>query len=1378
MRVWILAIISALVLSNVSLQETRAIASQPKDWTAEVRRSISEREYEATDAGEGLQAPNRAHDLRTYFDAGGARVVGREDAKELARLRTVAVGGAPVEAGEVVTSGARVEVRRAGLVEWYENTERGLEQGWTVERRPANGLSVELDLGGATARVENGRAVLDANGRRLEYGGLEAWDADGRELAARMESAGERLRIEVDDAGAVYPVTIDPTLTSPAFATIESDQVNGLLGSVAGAGDVNGDGYDDVIVGCYGYDAGQTDEGAAFVFLGGPAGVAGGSPATAAATLQSDLAGALFGFSAAGAGDVNGDGYDDVIVGAPSYSSGQSNEGGAFVFLGGPAGIASGNVLSAAVLESDQTGSNFGVQVSCAGDVDRDGYDDVVVGANNFDNVGGVFLFRGGPAGVADGTPATAASALRSDRASSAFGGSVAGAGDTNGDGYDDVIVGAAGYSDGPPNQGAVFVFNGSPNGLLGADPGAAAASYQASATDTRLGSGVAGAGDVNADGYDDVIFGADGYDGGETNEGAAYVYLGGPNGLQFAAFYEGNQPEALFGAAVAGAGDVNGDGFDDVAVGALSYDGRFSNSGGAFVFFGGPGPLTSGSPRTAASAVVSGQYGGSGFGIAVAGAGDVDGDGYDDLIVNESLYGDGQTFEGAAFVYSGGPYGLAGYPSPAATLESNQPSASFGFSVAGGGDVNGDGYDDVVVGALNYDSGQTDEGAAFVFLGGPAGIANGSPGTAAAVLQGDQPDARFGTSVSIAADVNGDGYSDVVVGAYLYEAGQTNEGAAFVFLGGPAGIANGSAATAAATLQSDQADSLFGYELSAAGDVNNDGYDDVIVSALNYDSGQTNEGAAFVFLGGASGVASGTPATAATTIQSDQASALLGWSVSGAGDVNNDGYDDVIVGALSYDSGQTNEGAAFVFLGGASGVTSATPATAATTIQSDQDSASVASVAGAGDVNGDGYDDVVVGVPGYDSGQTNEGAAFVFLGGPSGIANGSPATAATTLQSDNAGELFGDSVASAGDVDGDAYADIVVSSLNYNVGFGASGGAFVFRGGPAGIPSGTSRSAAVTMTVGQNGANFGTGVAGAGDVNGDGRDDVIVGASGYDSGQSNEGGAFVYMPGTCCRGRASSDSVGVYSIGAGAWFLRDSNNPGPAHTTFTYGAGGAGYVPIAGDWDGDGIDSPGLYDPGTGAFFLRNSSTPGPADVTFVFGAGGRVNAPVAGDWNGDGTDTVGVYNAASGVFFLRNANAAGPADVTFGFGPAGVAWRAIAGDWDGNGSATVGLYDPVEGVFFLTNANGSGPADLAFNFGPVLFGYLPLAGDFNGDDRDTVGLYNPATGAFFLKNSNTFGGADVTFGFGPPNATPLVGDWDGRLHRAEPNTTQNRER
>ena len=1725
-------------------------ADVPASFAEQAQDSIAKQEYHASPNDRGLQAPNRAHDLRTYFEPWGVRVEDRtgEGSPELLRMKTTAIGRdnrlESLAAGEIRANGARVENRRrGGLVEWYENGEAGLEHGYVIERRSTGegALRIDVTFEGATVTVADDRALIEsASGRRLEYGKLVVEDSTGRDVPARMELTGAHtVRLVVDDRDAAYPIVVDPLLTSTADATIQSNQESAFLGiSVAGAGDVNGDGFDDVIVGAYAYDSGDVDEGAAFVFHGGPSGIPNANPSVANATVQSDQLSAWLGWSVAGAGDVNGDGYADIIVGSIYYNTGQMFEGAAFVFHGGPTGITSGNPSTAnATLQGDLLGAFLGYSVAGAGDVNADGYADVIVGAYRYESgqaeEGAAFVFHGASSGISNGNPATANATLQSNQDFAELGVSVDGAGDVNGDGYADVIVGADIFADGESGEGAAFVFHGSASGIASGNPSTANATLQSNQMDGRLGYSVAGAGDVNGDGFSDVIVGARLYDLGETNEGVVFVFHGGMSGVASgnpstaSATFESNQGGAFLGTSVAGAGDVNGDGYADVVVGATDYSSGQSKEGAAFVLHGGASGIPSGNPTTANVTLQSDQVMAY-LGQSVAGAGDVNGDGYADVIVGAYAFDSGQTDEGVAYVYVGGAEGVrSGNPASAhSILQPDQASAQMGYSVAGAGDVNGDGYSDVIVGARMYDAGQADEGAAFVFHGGPNGISSGNPGTANTTLQSDQAASDFGIHVAGAGDVNGDGYADVIVAARFFDSGQTDEGAAFVFHGGPSGVTNGNPSTANATIQSDQANAGLDISVAGAGDVNGDGYADVVVGVYFYDSGQPGEGAAFVYHGGLSGVAGGNPLTANATLQSNQDGAGLGASVARAGDVNGDGYADIIVGAFSYDDVQTNEGAAFVFHGGPMGVPSGNPSTANTTLQSNIDFASFGeSVAAAGDVNGDGFSDVIVGASSYADGQPDEGAAFVFHGSSSGVANGSPMTANATLQSDQVSALLGRSVASAGDVNGDGYSDVIVGAFLYNATFSDEGAAFVFHGGPSGVTSGNPTTANTTVVSVQSSGHLGLDVGGAGDVNSDGYADVIVGSLSYDAGELNEGAAFVFLgngdglgrsvrsrqlrgngdttnvepwgssragdfqvrmtathpegrgrvklqiqacpegenwggagsvtvtsstwtdvtatsagvtltqavtglsgftlyrwrarvlhapftfvslaatpahgpwrrlrgqavesdirtegcnitcpgnvstgndagmcgatvnysapmttgmcgtvtclpasgsffavgttmvncsttsgpscsftvtvndtqspvancpapitvgndPGLCsavvdfvatasdnCPGASiacippsgstyaigttmvtctatdaasntgtcnfnvtvndteapsllcpsniqtialtsagrvvnysvpmatdncgaavmcapapgstfatgtnfvtcsatdgannatncqftvevaplGTDTAGIYVPATGAWFLRNDNSPGSADLVFGYGPAGIGWLPLEGDWDGNGTETAGLYDPVNGNFFLKNTHAPGAADIVFGFGPGGLGWIPLVGDWDGDGVDTVGLYNPANGFFFLRNAHAPGAADLVYGFGPAGLGWIPLAGDWDGNASDTVGLYDPVNGNFFLRNLHAPGAADLVYGFGPGGLGWKPLSGDWNGDGADTVGLYVPMNGSFFLRNVHAPGPADVVFGYGAANSTPIVGDWNG---------------
>jgi hypothetical protein len=1090
---WFFAALSVLVTPLAAQQGRTAAACDELEhtsWFADVSAELRRAEYQfsaAHDEDGVWSAPNRAHDFRTRVSADGIEVVPRSaDASDagaqwklvLATKSFGRVGNASeLKRATLQVANARAELDHGRLTEWFLNEERGLEQGWTIASAPsgAEPLWIGLEMGGDLyLRIDeggrSGRLVDAANVLRLRYTSLVAFDATGRELEARLAPGPEGVGISIDDAGAVYPLTVDPTLTGPAW-TAESNQSNAYFGScVATAGDVNGDGYSDVIVGARLFDNGQTNEGRAFVYLGSATGLS----ASAAWTAESNRANALFGESVATAGDVNGDGYSDVVVGARLFDNDQPGEGRAFVYLGSATGLSATVAWTA---ESDQVNAAFGWSVATAGDVNGDGYSDVVVGAIGYDNgqvdEGRAFVYLGSATGLS----ATVAWTAEGDQVGATFGRSVASAGDVNGDGYGDVIVGASGIGNSQSTDGRAFVYLGSATGL------SATVDWTAESGHANAGFGVsvATAGDVNGDGYSDVIVGAFEFFNGRAVEGGAFVYLGSATGLSATVAWtaESNQADANFGYSVATAGDVNGDGYSDVIVGALRYANGQDYEGRVFVYLGSATGLSASVAWTAESDQANAQFGNS-----VATSGDVNGDGYSDVIVGAVQFDNGQTNEGRAFVYLGSATGLSA--TTAWTAESDQANAQFGWSVAMAGDVNGDGYSDVIVGAPFFDNGQTDKGRAFVYLGSATGLS----ATTAWTAESDQGDAYFGWSVAMAGDVNGDGYSDVIVGAPGYANGQLSEGRAFLYLGSGGGLSF----SPAWMTDSDQAGAAFGSCVASAGDVNGDGFSDVFVGAPYYDNGELNEGRAFVYLGSSRGLAT----SAAWTAESDQASAQFGFSGATAGDVNADGYSDVIVGAPYYDNGQYQEGRALVYLGSRSGLVSS----AVWIAESDSERATFGySVATAGDVNGDGYSDVIVGVSKLSVTFSDGGHAYVYLGSGTGLST----TAAWTVQG-NPGESLGSSLASAGDVNGDGYSDVVVGVPPYwGIGKVPRGRALLFLGSGTGL----STSAAWTADGNEDGTSFALSTATAGDVNGDGYSDVIVGEP---IRLNSYGRAFVYL--------------------------------------------------------------------------------------------------------------------------------------------------------------------------------------------------------------------------------------------------------------------------
>jgi hypothetical protein len=987
----------------------------------------------------------------------------------------------PVGDAAVKAEGKRLEYLREDLTEWYLNDAKGLEQGFVIQSPPSgsHGRQIVLRMeivGDLRGSMSSSGVIEFTNGsgvRVLEFGKLRAVDAAARDLPTRFEMSGARLDIVISADGACYPILVDPLLTFPSWVAESNQAFAGFGFSVSMAGDVNSDGYGDVIVGAPWYDNGETDEGCAFVYHGSASGL---SP-TPNWTADSDQAGANFGFSVSTAGDVNRDGYAEVIVGSYQYNNGEAQEGVVFVYHGSASGL---SLIPNWFAESNQAGAFFGISVSTAGDANGDGYSDVIVGATTYDNAetdeGRAFVYHGSASGLSV-TPNWTA---ESNQVMAHFGASVSTAGDVNGDGYGDVIVGAYAYDNGETNEGRAFVYHGSASGLS-VTPNWTAESNQSAAD---FGHSVSTAGDVNGDGYSDVIVGATTYDNGETDEGRAFVYHGSASGLSLIQNWpaESNQAGAGFGFSVSTAGDVNGDGYADVIVGARWYDNGETNEGAAFVHHGSASGLSL-TPNWTAESNQTAAY----FGSSVSTAGDVNGDGYADVIVGAYEYDNGEGAEGVAGVYHGSASGLNLIPNW--TAESNEAGAYFGYSVSTAGDVNGDGYADVIVGADQYDNGEDDEGRAFVFHGSASGLSLIPNWTA----ESNQAGAHFGSSMATAGDVNGDGYADVIVGAYLYDNGDTNEGAAFVYHGSASGLS----LTPSWIAESNQAHAYFGCSVSTAGDVNGDGYADVIVGADGYDHGETNEGVAAVYHGSALGL-SLTPKWAA---ESDQASAGFGASVSTAGDVNGDGYADVIVGAPFHDNGETSEGAAFVYHGSASGLSLMHDWTA----ESNQASADFgASVSTAGDVNGDGYADVVVGACLYDNGETGEGVAAVYHGSASGLS----LTPNWTAESNQAGAYFGYSVSTAGDVNGDGYADVIVGARWYDNAETDEGAAFVYHGSASGLSLTPNWTAESNQTY----ANFGCSVSTAGDVNGDGYADVIVGAEKYDNGEADEGAVFLFL--------------------------------------------------------------------------------------------------------------------------------------------------------------------------------------------------------------------------------------------------------------------------
>jgi hypothetical protein len=494
-------------------------------------------------------------------------------------------------------------------------------------------------------------------------------------------------------------VVMDLSLLTPTDGFfIQGGAANDRVGqSVASAGDINGDGFADMILGTLDF----SNSGKAYVIFGKAGGTRTNIDLAALAAsdgfiIEGDATGDMAGFSVSSAGDINGDGFADMIVGAPFGNDGGSNAGEAYVIFG-KAGATRTNIdltsLAASdgfIIQGDVANDYAGWSVSSAGDINGDGFADMIVGASDGDNggptAGEAYVIFGKAGTTRTNIDLTALAAsdgfiIQGDDTGDRAGFSVASAGDINGDGFADMIVSAP-FVD----VGAFFGFNGKIEagevyvifGKAGTtraniDLTALAASdgfvIQGDAGFDYAGVSVSSAGDINGDGVDDMIVGASGGDNGGGEAGEAYVIFGKAGAtrtnIDLSSFtasdgfiIQGDLAGDRAGSSVASAGDINGDGFADLIVGAPFGDDAGTNAGEIYVIFGKAGATRTNIDLTSLASsdgfIIEGNAADDWAGASVASAGDLNDDGFADLIVGVGRGDNGGTDAGGAYVIYG----------------------------------------------------------------------------------------------------------------------------------------------------------------------------------------------------------------------------------------------------------------------------------------------------------------------------------------------------------------------------------------------------------------------------------------------------------------------------------------------------------------------------------------------------------------------------------------------------------------------------------------------------------------------------------------------------------------------------------------------------
>lgn len=717
----------------------------------------------------------------------------------------------------------------------------------------------------------------------------------------------------------------------------------------------------------------------------------------------------------------------------------------------------------------------YGAMLRGPGDINNDGYDDILVsGFNRSTGSGGgkVNLYLGSPTG-----PSTTPEWEFIGGQGGANVGKSLTAGDVNGDGYLDIFCGSPDFDTYQLNDGVVFGFYYTPEGIL-PDPDWFATSYL---TESKFGYVADASGDINNDGYDDLVVGAYGMD-------KIYLYMGSPDGLPWEPSDSIIEPfvESQFFGQHLVVTEINGDGYSDLVVRNYDID---TYSPAILVFYG---------TATGISHDIGSTAGGWGKVLGLYSAGDVNGDGLGDIVTNEGdfddemshlylgstdslvescwyfvttvsagsqsiyaagdvngdTYGDvliysdyaihqlyppaGTDVGSSILLFTGSADGLADFPAwwDASSYIAGAGDAGddFEYQVSSAGDVNGDGYDDFLV-SNPWKDVIYNEGEVELYYGDRLEyelIYNENYS-----YRGNASTQKYGSSITNLGDINDDGYDDVIIGRPNYTGIYSNQGKVEIFQGTPTGLD----LLPIWSYVGSNANATLGWTTCAPGDITGDGIADLLVYEEFRTAYPTDYGYVMLF----KGTDMGFETTPAQTWSGTFNLGYFGLSMKGVGDINADGINDFAVSEKGYDGGQTDEGRILLFYG-ASPLPSLTPAW---TFENNVSFQKLDVIAGTGDINNDGFDDLAIGSPTF-NGLFPGGIVYVFYGSAVGL----PTTPSWQRAGMGSGMYYGETITNMGDLNGDGFGDLAIGTGSHGYGL-LETGTFIdfFYGTASGLP-------------------------------------------------------------------------------------------------------------------------------------------------------------------------------------------------------------------------------------------------------------------------------------------------------------------------------------